>query len=122
MLRMQQRNVLADTLGRELRHAMRSLARAKGYTTMALVTLALGIGAATAIFTILDAVVLRPLPYPHGDRLVALSSPVPGIKASPIWGLARHEMFYFKRTSHLLEDLGVYRAELGTITGDGGAH
>jgi predicted permease len=122
MRRMQRRTDLADTLGRELKHALRSLARARSFTAMALVTLALGIGAATAIFTILDAVVLRPLPYPQGDRLVALSSPVPGIKAAPVWGLARHEMFYFKRTSHTLEDLGIYRTEVGTLTGDDGAH
>jgi len=122
MLRMRKRTDLGDSLGREVKHAIRALSRAPTFTVMTVLTLALGLGAATAIFTILDAVVLRPLPYPHGDRLVALSSPVPGIKASPVWGLARHEMFYFKQQSHVLEDLGVYRTELGTITGDGGAH
>jgi len=121
MLRMQRRNDFAETLARELKHAARSLARAKTFTAMALLTLALGIGAATAIFTILDAVVLRPLPYARADRLVALSSPVPGIKAAPVWGLARHEMFYFKRVSRSLEDLGIYRRETSTITGGGAA-
>jgi len=117
MLRMQRRNDFAETLARELKYAARSLARAKTFSAMALVTLALGIGAATAIFTILDAIVLRPLPYARGDRLVALSSPVPGIKAAPVWGLARHEMYYFKRASRTLEDLGIYRREMSTITG-----
>ena len=79
MLRMRKRTDLGDSLGREVKHAIRALSRAPTFTVMTVLTLALGLGAATAIFTILDAVVLRPLPYPHGDRLVALSSPVPGI-------------------------------------------
>jgi putative ABC transport system permease protein len=122
MLTMQRRRDLMDSLGRELRHAMRALRRAPTFTAMTVLTLALGLGATTAIFTILDAVVLRPLPYPHGERLVALSSPVPGMKASPMWGLARHEMFYFKEQSHTLEDLGEYRVILATVMGDGTEH
>src|SRR5204862_6840783 len=121
-LRMRRRSDVVDVLGRELKHALRSLARARTFTAIAMATLALGLGAATAIFAILDAVVLRPLPYPHGERLVALSSPVPGIKAAPISGLARHEMIYFKRTSHTMEALGIYPTEIVTLTGDGGAH
>ena len=120
MFRMQRRTAISDSFARELRYAFRTLARSTTFTIMALVTLALGIGAATAIFTILDAVVIRPLPYPHGDRLVALSSPVPGIKAAPIWGLARHEMFYFKQRSHTLDDLGIFRTFLGTVVSDDG--
>ena len=122
MLRMQRRNDLGDTLVRELKHALRSLARSKSFTVVTVFTLALALGAATAIFASLDRVVLRPLPYPHGERLVALTSPVPGIKASPLWGIARHEMIYFKRVSHTLEDLGVYQTEVLTVIGDGSAH
>ena len=120
--RMRRRTELGDTLAREVKHAVRALARTPSFTLMTLVTLALGLGAATAIFTILDAVVLRPLPYPHGDRLVALSSPVPGIKAAPVWGIARHEQYYFERESRTLEDLGVYRTDAWTVMGDGTAH
>lgn len=122
MLRMQRRREIGDTLGREVKRAARSLGRTPGFTAMTIVTLALGLGAATAIFTILDAVVLRPLPYPHGDRLVALSSPVPGVKAAPVWGLARHEMFYFERASKTLQDVGLYRTDATTVTDDNGAH
>jgi predicted permease len=120
MLQMRKRMDLTDALGRELKFALRTLARNKTFSAMAFITLALGLGAATAIFTILDAVVLRPFPYPNGERLVALSSPVPGIKAAPVWGLARHEMYYFKSRSHALEDLGIYRTEQPTLTSDAG--
>jgi putative ABC transport system permease protein len=122
MLGMRRRRELGDSLMRELRHAARALAQTRSFTIMTLVTLALGLGAATAIFTILDAVVLRPLPYPRGDRLVALSSPVPGIKAAPVWGLARHEQYYFERASRTLEDLALYNTFAVTVMGDGSTH
>jgi putative ABC transport system permease protein len=120
--RMRKRRQLGDVIGRELTHSVRALLRAPSFTAMTIVTLALGLGAATAIFTILDAVVLRPLPYPDGDRLVALSSPVPGVKASPVWGLARHEQYYFERESRTLEDVALYNTYAGTVMGDGGEH
>jgi putative ABC transport system permease protein len=59
-----------ELLGRDLAHAQRSLRRHPGYTAAAVLSLALGIGANTAVFSLLDALVLRPLPYPDPDRLV----------------------------------------------------
>ena len=111
-----------DTITRELRHAARSLGRSPGFTTAAIVTLALGIGAATAIFTMLDAVVLRPLPFASADRLVELTSPVPKFKGDTLWGLARHEAFYFKDNSRSIEDIGVYQNSEVTVGGDAGNH
>lgn len=61
-----------EELGRDLRHALRVLRRAPGFTAVAVLTLALGIGSATAVFSVLDGVLLRPLPYPDADRLFVL--------------------------------------------------
>jgi putative ABC transport system permease protein len=63
-----------DTLAQDLRFALRSLFRRPGFALTAVVTLALGIGATTAIFSVVNAVILRPLPFERADRIVAVTN------------------------------------------------
>ena len=111
------RSVMKD----EIRHALRRLARQPAFTVPAILTLALGLGATTAIYTVLDAVVLRPLPYANADRLVYLDTPMPGMGADTRWWLGRHQMFYFKEHARGLEDIGVYQSSRVNVLGDAGA-
>ena len=108
-----------DTLLNDLKFAMRSLRKNPAFTATALLTLALGIGASTAIFSVVNAVLLRPLPYPHADRLVI------------VWGELRNRNvrnFPFsapdfrdlKDQATLFEDLAAVRTGRAPVTGDGG--
>ena len=67
-----------DTLLQDLRYAVRTLAKAPGFAAVAILTLAIGIGANTAIFSAVDTVLLKPLPFPDGDRLVQINSEAMG--------------------------------------------
>jgi putative ABC transport system permease protein len=111
-----------SAFGREVRHAARMLLRTPAFSVIALITLALGIGATTAIFTVLDAVVLRPLPYPESDRLVSVMHPVSGagVEAGK-WGTSVAGYFYFRRENRTLSDLGVYQTGRVSVAGDGEA-
>ncbi|HZI41755.1 MAG TPA: permease prefix domain 1-containing protein, partial [Gemmatimonadaceae bacterium] len=119
ILKHQRRIDVTDALGRELRHAARALARSPIYTVVAMLTLALGIGATTAIFTVLDRVVLRPLPYPDADRLVKLRSSVSGKTVAGFWGLSVAGYFEYRRHNHTFEDIGAYGSWQPTISDEG---
>ena len=73
-----------DSVGRDLRYALRGLARRPAFTFAAVLTLALGIGATTAIFSVVYSVLIKPLPYPNADELVSISAAAPGINITMI--------------------------------------
>src|SRR5688572_15508598 len=72
-----------DNLLRDLRHSIRLLIRQPGFALTAILTLALGIGATTAIFSVVNAIVLRPLPFADPDRIMAVTRFMPRTGAYP---------------------------------------
>src|ERR1700691_1522475 len=92
-----------------LRHVFRRFGRAPMFTSIALVTLALGIGANTAIFSVVDGVLLKPLPYPEAQQLVGVWHLAPGI--SGINGninCSATMYFTYREESRTFEDFGLW--------------
>src|ERR1700704_2562037 len=74
-----------ETFLRDLSNGIRALFKAPGFTAVAILSLAIGIGANSAIFSVTNALLLRPLPYPDADRLVILWSRSPGLNVPQDW-------------------------------------
>ncbi|HEY4218264.1 MAG TPA: ABC transporter permease [Gemmatimonadaceae bacterium] len=104
-------------VAQDVRHAVRSLARAPGFTIVALLTLALGIGANTAIFSVLNGVLLRPLPYPHPDQLVFITSQFPtlGFNQFP---MDPAEFLELQSRNQSFQSVGAYVASAVNIGAD----
>jgi predicted permease len=120
-MRTRNRFEFLSALGRETTRSARVLLRTPAFSAIALLTLALAIGAVTAIFTVLDAVVLRPLPYATADRLVSVLHPatVPG-SGERKWGVSPGGYFFFRDSSKTLANFGIYIPSSVTIIGGDG--
>jgi putative ABC transport system permease protein len=107
-----------DTLIQDVRYGARMLRRAPGFTSAALLTLALGIGANTAIFSIVDAVLLRPLPYHEPERLVAIGDRSPEGGVSNV-GFAT--VIDWRERSRTIESFAMMRSWMPTLVTNGEA-
>ena len=104
-----------DTFAQDLRHALRLLRNTPGFTFAAVAALALGIGTNTAIFSVLNTVILKPLPYPDPERLVMFLNVSPqgsGGAASPT------KFNVWRRQTSAFQDVSAYRFSVVNITGD----
>jgi putative ABC transport system permease protein len=109
-----------DKLLQDLRYALRSLMRQPGFAATAILTLALGIGATAAIFTVVNAVVIRPLPYREPDRMVAVMTywTKTGRRSS---NLSAPDFYDLKAQSRSFEAFGYWAGGEGSVTVNGSA-
>ena len=105
-----------ETCWRDLRFGVRMLCKNTGFTMVAAVTLALGIGANTAIFSVIDAVLLEPLPYPHPAELIAVRHTAPGLNIKDL-SSADSCYFIYREQSCTFKDIGLYRNDSVNLTG-----
>jgi putative ABC transport system permease protein len=103
-----------DSLLQDLRYAVKGLVKNPGFTLTILLTLILGIGANTAIFSIVNAVLIRPLPYPDPDRLVRING---HSKDNPLAGGSEPEIYDFRERCKSYESIAAYLEQHVNLTG-----
>jgi predicted permease len=105
--RAERRILWVEALAQDIRYGLRTLRKTPRFTAVAALTLALSIGAATAIFSVLDGVVLKPLSYPHPEQLVSVEVTPLALDPS-LRGMAPEDYFVFSGQSRTFQDFGIY--------------
>jgi putative ABC transport system permease protein len=108
-----------ETLLRDVRFGLRILKKSPAFTVTAVITLALGIGANTALFTLVRGVLLRPLPVRAANRLVVIWDSNPGVGLSRVGPSGQDYLDWREQNVHAFEDLFLFEHGTGTVTGNG---
>ncbi|MGD8329778.1 MAG: ABC transporter permease [Acidobacteriota bacterium] len=109
------RTTMLDQISRDLRHAVRALRHSPGYAAVVIATLAVGIGASTAIYSVVQAVMLAPLPYPQAERIVNIGEVSPEIDILPVWVSVPNWADYRDQLD-ALEHLSLFRGRSMSVT------
>ena len=123
----ERRAPILENLVRDVRHMARALRRSPGFAVTVILTLGLGIGGNTAIFSVVDQVLLRPLPYPEGDRLVLIlehfetsgSTTLAADRGTPCTCVSPANWLDWQRDSRTIENIAIWRGAPVTLTGVG---
>lgn len=105
-----------DSLIKNIRYGMRSLLRQPAFTAVAILTLALGIGANTAIFSVVNAVLLRPLPFPHPEQLVLVRDDLTGQQLENV-GMSINELWDLQKSSGVFDQVSAVWPVDANLTG-----
>src|ERR1700675_2476782 len=101
-----------------LNQILRRLLQLPVFTTVAVVTLAIGIGANAAIFSVIEGVLLKPLPYPHPDELVVLDHSAAGINLKSA-GAAPFLYYTYREDGRVFQDVALWTGDTDSVTGVG---
>jgi len=105
-----------EDLARDLGYGLRVLRKNPGFAAIAVLTLALGVGANTAIFSVVYGVLLQPLPYAEGDRLVTLIQAYPQMGLDT-WGISQANFALYRDQNHVFENIAAFRSAGFNLTG-----
>ncbi|MEI9814440.1 MAG: ABC transporter permease [Acidobacteriota bacterium] len=116
-------NSFLEEIARNIRLSLRSLRKNPGFASAAILTLAIGIGANTAVFSVVNAVLLKPLPYPDADRLISVQHTAPGAagltSASGDLRLSASMFFTYADRNRSFDAIGAWTSATATVTGQG---
>src|SRR5919201_2217431 len=102
------------TLFQDLRYAVRTLWKSPGFATIAVIALALGIGANTAMFSIVNGILLRPIPYPEPERLLKLYTSTPQFRDGSV---SYPNFLDWQQRNQSFETMAAYRNDTFNLTG-----
>ena len=102
----------------QLRQIVRRLWRAPVFTVITLITLAAGVGANIAVFSVVEGVLLKPLPYPHPESLVGVWHTAPGLNIDDV-NMAPSNYFIYREQNRTFQDVGIYQGDSVSVTGRG---
>ena len=102
----------------QLKQVLRRLSRAPLFTAITLITLAVGVGANTVIFSVVEGVLLKPLPYPHAEQLIGVWHSAPGIGFKEL-NMSPSIYFIDREQNTTLQDIGAYTGDSLDVTGSG---
>lgn len=107
-----------NSLTSQLKQVLRRLWRAPFFTIVTLITLAAGVGANIAVFSVVEGVLLKPLPYPHAETLVGVWHTAPGLNMDEI-NMAPSNYFIYREQNRVFQDIGLYQGDSVAVTKQG---
>ncbi|MGH7880763.1 MAG: ABC transporter permease, partial [Candidatus Binataceae bacterium] len=107
-----------ESFSSQLKQIFRRLRRAPLFTFITLLMLAAGVGANTAVFSVVEGILLKPLPYPHPEELVGVWHTAPGVNI-PELNMSPSNYFIYREQSRTFADIGIYQNDSVSITGVG---
>jgi len=105
-----------ESFGSQLKQVLRRLRHAPMFTAITLITLAAGVGANTVVFSVLEGVLLKPLPYPKADELVGIWHTAPGINIKDL-NMSPSNYFIYREQGRSFQDIGLYQGDSVSVTG-----
>ena len=107
-----------NSLTNQLKQVIRRLWRSPIFTVVTLITLAAGVGANIAVFSVVEGVLLKPLPYPHPESLVGVWHTAPGLNLEDV-NMAPSNYFIYREQNRVFQDIGLYEGDSVAVTGQG---